>query len=89
MDTQEKTGQDTVRRALEAMAIAPLKNLALINGKSFRPFLSEISGLSSGRIAQGNLEKLRLPTIKRIQETANAWCYETAKKKSGQMMNFQ
>lgn len=77
---QETRDLDAVRQDLESMAVAPLINLGLIHGKSFRPWLTEVTGLSSGRIAQGNLEKVRNSTVKRIQESATAWFHEQGKK---------
>jgi len=63
------------------LAIAPLANLGLIHGKSFRPWLTEFTGLSAGRIAQGNLEKVRPSKIKQIQKNATAWTHEQGKKR--------
>jgi len=78
---QETKGHNAVRQVLEALAIAPLANLGQIHGKSLRPLLTEITGLSAGRIAQGNLEKVRPSKIKEIQENATAWTHEQGKKR--------
>lgn len=80
MTVQETKGLAAVRQVLAAMAIAPLVNLGLIHGKSFRPWLAEVTGLSSGRVAQGNLDKIRTSTVKQIQENATAWVHEQGKK---------
>lgn len=69
-----------MKQILEAMALAPLATLGQIHGKSLRPLLTEITGLSGGRIAQGNLDKVRASTVERIQENAMAWAHEQGKK---------
>ncbi|BCO28253.1 hypothetical protein MIZ03_3153 [Rhodoferax lithotrophicus] len=81
MTTQKPTGRDTVRQKLEALTIFPLANLGLIQGKTWRPFFTEITGLSVGRIAQGNIDKIRPSTLKRVQENVTAWAYEQGKKR--------
>ncbi len=70
-----------MKQILEAMALAPLAILGQIQGKSFRPWLTEVTGLSAGRIAQGNLEKVRPSKIKQIQENSTAWAHEQGKKR--------
>lgn len=73
--------RDAVRQKLEALEIVPLANIGLIQGKTWRPFFTEITGLSAGRIAQGNLENIRPSTLKRVQENVTSWAYEQGKKR--------
>lgn len=81
MTVQKPTGRDAVRQKLEALTIVPLAHLGLIQGKTWRPFFTEITGLSAGRIAQGNIDKIRPSTLKKVQGNVTAWAYEQGKKR--------
>lgn len=81
MTIQQPTGHDAVRRKLEALTLVPFSNYLLILGKTWRPFFAEITGLSVGRIAQGNLDNIRPSTLKRSQENATAWVFEQGQKR--------
>lgn len=60
------SGHDTVKRLLHGLQLFPLIQLASQSGKGIRPFLTEITGLSPARIAQGNLDKIRPSTTVKI-----------------------
>lgn len=81
MTVQETTGRDAVRQKLEALTIFPLASIGLARGKTWRPFFTEITGLSVGRITQGKIDKIRPSTLKRVQENSIAWAFEQGKKR--------
>jgi hypothetical protein len=62
-----------VQSFLEGVQQRPFFLWTQMAGKSIRPLLSEVTGLSLARIAQGNLDKLRPSTAARVQASAEAW----------------
>lgn len=65
-------------RILTTLPHIPLVLFTLLAGKTLRPFLAELSGLSPSRLRRGKKSKLRDSTEQRALNTAQQWFMKNA-----------
>lgn len=80
-----EAGSVSMAKMLESFALMTLHSLAESRGQSMRGLLQDMTGLSKGRIAKGNLDDLRPTTLTKIAEHQETWLEDTFKESPEQL----
>lgn len=62
-----------IKQGVQTMQLYPLGIMLPGMGMNFTTFMREVGGLSTGRVAQGNFDRLRPSTLGKVLKNAQEW----------------
>ncbi len=78
-DTDKLSARQQIRLLVQVMQYYPLEIMLPAMGMNFNTFVRKVGGLSAGRVAQGNLDKLRASTRAKVHANAQEWALDLVK----------
>ncbi len=78
-DTDKLTAHQQIKQWVQTMQHYPLEIMLPAMGMNFNTFMRKVGGLSAGRVAQGNLYKLRASTREKVHTNAQEWALSLVK----------
>lgn len=78
-EAEKLSAHQQIEQAVQGMQLYPLGIMLPSMGMSFNTFMREVGGLSAGRVAQGNFDKLRASTLAKVNANVQDWTLRLAK----------
>lgn len=72
-DTDKLTAHQQMKQWVQGMQLYPLGIMLPAMGMNFTTFMREVGGLSAGRVAQGNFDKLRPSSWAKVHQNSQEW----------------
>lgn len=78
-EAEKLSAHQQIEQAVQGMQLYPLRIMLPAMGMNFNTFMREVGGLSAGRVAQGNFDKLRASTLGKVNANVQDWALRLAK----------
>jgi len=79
-DANKLSAHHQIKQGVQGMQLYPLGIMLPAIGMNFTTFMREVGGLSAGRVAQGNFDKLRPSSWEKVHKNSKKWGLSQIKK---------